>query len=111
MKHTYPPPFSTYREVTASRTFNTEYSNTTGKLMMVIVTCQFTVVNAGDWVLVQGQSPTGTTLIQAGYQDALGDERMDIPIIFVVNPDATYKVNKAFGGNGTVTDSYWVEVY
>jgi len=104
------PAFTQMDNVTTSRALNTVYTNTSGKVMECMVGLALNCPNLNDSAYVSidvagvtiGQHGTFATPIAGIYWKAF--------VTFVVLVGATYKVQTAVAGAGSVVKSTWYEV-
>lgn len=101
--------FKEVNDVTASRVIGTEYTNNTGKIMFVDVTCFCTVTGAGGTAFFRGDSPTGTQIQYAGFATSPIQEGY-FNLSYMIPVNQTYKIVKS-EVNGTVALTKWIEVY
>lgn len=115
MKVVYPPPFSRIGNETATRTFDTVYQNTTGKILLVAVSLAYNVSVAGGaaWVkaeCAEGSNPGDGDIVGRGglYSSPIAISYSQVTIVV---PPSWYYVIRKIENNGVVTENVWIEVY
>lgn len=103
-------PFTNIENVTASRTLGIEYTNNTGKLLLVEATAVCTTANPAETSIIFGCSPIAT------YQQANGINggpatSVYACVSFIVPVGGTYAVTYSSSGAATCTLFRWIEVY
>lgn len=107
----YPrPPFLSAVNVTASRSKNTDYTNNTGKVMLVMISFQALVTVAGGSAYATLSRDGGA--VQYGGIAAAGavNERKYWQLVQCVLPGSVYRFED-WVVNGTITIENWTEVY
>lgn len=113
MKHTYRPPFSSYSDEWGDRTFNTDYQNLTGKLMMVSVSILADSIGATAYCQgwVKQTAPTDVTGLQnqGGIFGGLSGGSIHT-IMMIVPAGWYYSLHREQGAGSSVSIESWIEV-
>jgi len=105
-----------YSDVTATRTLGTNYQNTIGRPIVVILSlvCSRAAIGERAYVIVnvKGSTPADTAVARAGLIDAANVpiEKAYFMCVFLVPNNFYYRVTVQTTGGGAVTKSRWVEV-
>lgn len=106
----YRPPFTTVSNVNASRAVDTLYTNTSGKVMLVLVSFQCTTGATGTSNAYAGLQVDGATVTRAGLESGLANENNTYSLVAAVPPGSTYKLLTVVTGTGAVAKNGWIEV-
>lgn len=100
---------------TASRAFNTTYTNSdSARSILIMVTFRCAISVAAGYAYVQAKSDSSsppTTVVSGivGIQAGLLNEDNSFEVIFIVAPSLNYRIDSSIS-NGTVTLGKWFEV-
>ena len=106
------PPYNVVLSVdeTASRDFNIDYTNNTGRTMFVTITTNFTTPNAGEVARITGWAG-GAQKGVVGITGGIAGLAIQCEQNLVVKPGEVYKSNKVITGAATATLVKWIETY
>lgn len=120
LRHTYPPPFTGCVDITSLRAFNTEYENTSGKLMMIFVTVTHTIEVGGSAfgssyveLQVSPSSPVSGVQSVSGVGLGLPFSPAGVwthTLIAIVPPGYFYNIYEDSGQDGSTALNYVFEV-
>lgn len=110
------PVKATNNVVTGSRALNTIYQNTTGRPILVIVSCYATRFNDGEkasfWAYSENVTPPTVVVGGAGLSFTAGVETLEALLdclVFAVPNGDYYKVDDDKSGAATVILQTWTE--
>lgn len=93
---------------TATKSFTTVYTNTTGKTLIISISGAFITANAGERAIIIGRV-NNEPMLQVGLHDIVG--KMVAPLILFVPPGDSYKIDYIADGAATVTIDKWMEMW
>ena len=109
IKNSNRPYIVTVKEMSASRSFRTDYINTTGRTLIVSLTCKFETLVNTDFCMLHGRV-NGVIAGDIGINTPIVTKSF-LQLIVFVPPGSTYNMYNYIQGTGAVTLRKWTEAY
>ena len=96
------------QDFTGSRAANTNYTNNTGKTLIVNITCQFNTTAAPSFARFWSEID-GVVNGISGVEDIQG--KFYMPLTFLVPPQSVYKIGFGVSAGSFLNIHKWIEAY
>lgn len=101
------PFVSVINDVTSTKSIDFDYTNNTGKTLMVVVSGAFQTVAGGDVARFDGKVNSAEVARAGIYTVGISY----IPLVMFVPIGSTYRISKYTAGTGTAVVRRWIEAF